>query len=83
MTVYHPNGVIASQMVYVNGKLQGEQVRYDQHGIIQSKVTFNQGVREGPAIQYVRGHQMKLFDYRNNNMAGMSIMGRPGWMKMH
>jgi antitoxin component YwqK of YwqJK toxin-antitoxin module len=41
----HPNGQVADSLVYVNGKLHGSAVWYDESGHLIKKVEYDNGVR--------------------------------------
>ena len=70
---YHPNGILAVEAPYKNGKLDGVYRSYDEKGNIIETVGYKNGEEEGYSIRYhENGKKKNREKYHQGLLSGMS-----------
>lgn len=70
---YHPNGKLAVEAPYKNGKLDGVFRSYDENGKLHETVGYKDGIEEGLSIIYYENGKKKSSEkYSRGTLNGMS-----------
>ncbi len=70
---YHPNGKLAVEAPYKNGKLDGVLRSYDENGKLCETVGYKDGIEEGLSIVYYENGKKKSSEkYNRGTLNGMS-----------
>lgn len=70
---FDENGLMRSEAVYKDNKLEGDLVRYDEKGRVLSRETYRQGQLQGPAQYYAytgAGVMLTSANYKNSLLNG-------------
>ena len=71
---YHPNGKLAVEAPYKNGKLDGDYRSYDESGKLRETVGYRDGVEEGFSILfYENGKRKSSEKYHQGVLNGLSV----------
>ena len=71
---YHPNGKLAVEAPYKNGKLEGVYRSYDENGRLRETVGYKDGVEEGFSILfYENGKKKSSEKYSRGTLNGLSV----------
>ena len=70
---YHPNGKLAVEAPYKNGKLEGVLRAFNENGTLRETVGYKDGEEEGFSIHYYENGKKKSREsYRRGILTGMS-----------
>ena len=70
---YHPNGKLAIEVPYRNGKIDGVLRSYDENGMLHETIGYLEGEEEGySTIYYANGKRKSRETYRHGILNGMS-----------
>lgn len=70
---YHPNGVLAIEAPYKNGKLDGVFRSYFENGKLWQTIGYKNGLEEGVSTTYFEsGNKKKRESYKNGELDGIT-----------
>jgi antitoxin component YwqK of YwqJK toxin-antitoxin module len=72
-TTFHPNGEIHTISHLENGQLHGEQLKFTAAGKPLMKLSWNQGVLDGPKVVYRNGYKVAEIPYVKGQKNGTEI----------
>jgi antitoxin component YwqK of YwqJK toxin-antitoxin module len=68
---YHANGAVQQTGHFLNGKLEGKWVSYDQMGNVLSVAEYKNGVKTGTWTIYSQTLPIKEIDYVSNQIVSI------------
>lgn len=72
-TTYFKNGQKRSEVMYVDGKLDGQYITYFETGELEGEINYVKGEREGLMVEYSKnGQKIRELKYENNTYVGGS-----------
>ncbi len=77
---YYPNGNLASEIVYKNGKKQGLEIHWHNNAskCVKQEMYYNSGVLDGPVTYYYKNCKKELIEnFKNGVKEGIEISYHP------
>src|SRR5579872_2347087 len=74
LVIHYPEGQKAQEVAFVAGKIEGEVVHYDRQGQVAARLTFRQGVLEGPMTVFAHGKRLAAMTYHEGELEGKATV---------